>query len=122
MPNKILHLNIKRKWFDMIKSGEKKEEYRDIKPFYERKFINIKEKEKRHIWKNGFWILQGHMAFRPHDIIICFSNGYAKNRDQIFIECTGLKKGIGKKEWGASLNDQFILSLGNILEAKLCQK
>ena len=27
--NKTLHLVLKRKWWDMIASGEKKEEYRD---------------------------------------------------------------------------------------------
>lgn len=31
----MLILPIKRKWFDMILSGEKKEEYRDIKPYYD---------------------------------------------------------------------------------------
>ena len=32
----MLILQIKRKWFDMILAGEKKEEYRDIKPYYDR--------------------------------------------------------------------------------------
>ena len=30
----MLTLPIKKKWFDMIKSGEKKEEYREITPYY----------------------------------------------------------------------------------------
>ena len=30
----MLVLPIKKKWFDMIASGEKKEEYREIKPYY----------------------------------------------------------------------------------------
>lgn len=34
MENQILQLRLKKKWFDMILSGEKKEEYRDIKPFW----------------------------------------------------------------------------------------
>lgn len=29
---KTLHLVLKKRWFDMILSGEKKEEYREIKP------------------------------------------------------------------------------------------
>lgn len=33
--NKTLHLVLKRKWWDMIESGEKKEEYRDFTPFYD---------------------------------------------------------------------------------------
>ncbi len=30
-PPKVLHLFLRHKWYDMIASGEKKEEYRDIK-------------------------------------------------------------------------------------------
>lgn len=30
----MLILPIKKKWFDMILSGEKKEEYREVKPYY----------------------------------------------------------------------------------------
>ena len=33
-----LILPIKKKWFDMILSGEKKEEYREIKPYYDTRF------------------------------------------------------------------------------------
>ena len=29
---KYLHLTLKKNWFDLILSGEKKEEYREIKP------------------------------------------------------------------------------------------
>ena len=36
---KILHLTIKKKWFDMILSGEKKEEYREIKPYWNRRLL-----------------------------------------------------------------------------------
>jgi len=32
----MLTLPIKKKWFDMIASGEKKEEYREIKEYYEK--------------------------------------------------------------------------------------
>lgn len=37
----MLILPIKKKWFDMIKSGQKKEEYREIKPYYDSRFFNI---------------------------------------------------------------------------------
>lgn len=36
----MLTLPIKKKWFDMIISGEKKEEYREIKPYYDTRFMN----------------------------------------------------------------------------------
>lgn len=36
---KVLHLTIKKKWFDMIASGEKPEEYRDLKRFWASRFL-----------------------------------------------------------------------------------
>ena len=38
---KALTLHIKKKWFDLIKAGIKKEEYREIKPHYIRQFIKF---------------------------------------------------------------------------------
>lgn len=38
---KTLTLSLKKPWFNIIKSGEKKEEYREIKPHYIRQFIKL---------------------------------------------------------------------------------
>ena len=35
---KILRLTIKKKWFDLLIAGIKTEEYREIKPYYQRRF------------------------------------------------------------------------------------
>ena len=102
----ILHLNLKRKWYDMIESGEKKEEYREMSLYWCRIFrVDIKIKK---VW------------YSPDDVIICFSNRYTKNRRQMFIKCTGLKVDYGKEEWGAE-NGQyyFVLSLGSKLKGGL---
>ncbi len=40
MTKEPLVLPIKRRWFDTIVSGEKKEEYRDIKSYYISRFLN----------------------------------------------------------------------------------
>ncbi len=37
----MLVLPIKKQWFDMILSGKKKEEYRDIKPYYTKRFSKV---------------------------------------------------------------------------------
>lgn len=37
----MLILPIKRKWLEMIRSGEKKEEYREIKPYYTSRVRNL---------------------------------------------------------------------------------
>lgn len=58
---KILHLTLKKKWFDMIASGEKKEEYREIKPYWEKRFICGYEERsglcKSSIWTNLYFLL-----------------------------------------------------------------
>ena len=35
-----LHLTLKKKWFDLILSGEKKEEYREIKDYWCKRFCS----------------------------------------------------------------------------------
>ncbi len=97
----VLQLNLKRKWFDMISDEVKKEEYREIKPYWCRFFSNGKIKIKG-------------KYYHPTDVFICFSNGYSKNRSQMIFECKGLRVGFGKEEWGAIPNTQyFILQLGH---------
>ena len=49
----MLILPIKKKWFDMIASGEKKEEYREIKPYYDSRFMNA----------FGFLLVGGQMVY-----------------------------------------------------------
>lgn len=40
--NKILHLVLKNSWYDKIASGEKTSEYRECKPYWNKKFIDCK--------------------------------------------------------------------------------
>ncbi len=86
----IFHLNLRKKWFDMILSGVKTEEYREIKKSWERIFIDGKIKIKGKL-------------YAPADIMICFSNGYKKNIEQFYCKCLFLRKSMGVTEWGASI-------------------
>jgi len=103
---KTLHLNLKRKWFDMILSGEKKEEYRDRTQYWEKRLI------KRYSTIGWPYTTVG---FNWIDAII-FSNGYAKNRDQFTIEFKGAVIREGKEEWGAEKGKKyFVLKLGDVI-------
>lgn len=93
---KILRLTLKKKWFDMIVSGEKKEEYREIKPYWEKRLFHPLYPE----------ILQ----FREYDAVE-FRNGYRKNADKILISCKEITAGIGNPEWGAPDTPVFIIKL-----------
>lgn len=95
---KILHLILKKKWFQMILSGEKREEYREVKPYWEKRL------------DNGV----------VYDIIE-FRNGYAKNAPTIVIHCLGIYTGLAKPEWSDNWKGNvFIIKLGSIIETKNC--
>ena len=103
----MLTLPIKKKWFDMIKSGEKKEEYREIKPYYNSRLgvrLIIQE------------LINGSNAKFISNIM--FRNGYGKDRPTILCKCE-ISKGYGKQEWGAELNKEYyVLKILSVEEAK----
>lgn len=78
----------------MISSGEKREEYREIKPYWDNRMN------------------------KGHDVIR-FRNGYQKDAPVMDIELKGTVTGQGKIEWGApEAKPVYILRLGNIIELK----
>jgi len=87
---KPLYLTISEPWFSRIESGYKKEEYREIKPYYDSRF----KKEYN---------------------TVLFVNGYTKKSPRMLIELKEITKGFGKKEWGAPEHKVYILKLGNII-------
>lgn len=102
----MLVLPIKKKWFDMIKSGEKKEEYREIKPYYQKRFQN----------DGLFEFTMKHGFVRP----VIFRNGYGKDSPKIFCLCKcEIRIGQGKPEWGAEPNKEYyILEILEVCNAK----
>lgn len=106
----MLILPIKKKWFDMIKSREKIEEYREIKPYYASRFF------KNYIVSGtGLnWILNNNPEVYKY---IKLRNGYSNNSPTI--ECyVRIAKGYGKVEWGAEPNKLYyvlhILSVNEV--------
>lgn len=83
----MLVLPIKKKWFEMIASGEKTEEYRQIKSYYRKRFETIGLLNRLGLPViNYVWVI--------------FRNGYNKNSPQIEAKVT-IDIRTGKKEWGA---------------------
>lgn len=87
----MLVLPIKKKWYDMILSGEKKEEYREIKPYYTTRF--------QHLWQGS---LIGGEAERK----IIFRNGYSAKSPSFTAVCT-ISTGTGREEWGAEPGKKY---------------
>lgn len=129
-----LHLNLIRKWFEMIYEGEKKEEYREITtywcarlllfggkhgtPKFWQSHLDCIEKDKKfYLTEKGINQLKIGIrlmlvTYKPYPYII-FSNGMTPpiQRFNISILCLGI--GIGKMEWGAEPGKQyFVFELG----------
>lgn len=105
---RTLHLNLKKKWFDMISSGEKKEEYRELKQYYfDRLFDGFDPMD----WSGD---VEEFDSFQDYDTIT-FSNGYAKNRKQMVIGFDSIHISVGAEEWGANEHYCFIIGLGDII-------
>ena len=100
----MLTLPIKKKWFDMILSEKKKEEYREIKPYYTTRFKNIhllSYNELPELWTEE----------------IVFKNGYSSSSPS-FTGVVRLTVGTGKPEWGAEPGKEYyvlkIIEIKNI--------
>ena len=89
----MIVLPIKKQWFDLIASGIKKEEYRDIKPYYTSRLMNIGLLDK---------------AARPTDkcVWLLFRNGYSKNSPTLKALCR-LAVTKGNTEWGAEPDTEY---------------
>jgi hypothetical protein len=101
-----IHLNLKRKWFDMILSGEKKQEYRELSDYWKVRFEKL------------FPLEHKGEVFLPIIETIVFSNGYAKDRRQIEVEWKGTMISGGKIEWGAEDGKKYyVFQLGKIIQS-----
>ena len=110
-----LILPIKKQWFDMILSGEKKEEYRERKPYWETRF------KKYFGWAYGptsanTWGWQ----FTPRKKEVIFRNGYGKNAPEFTAEVTICEK-TGNPDWGAVPGEvYYALKICEITKKKNC--
>lgn len=100
----ILHLTLKKQYFDMIAAGIKKEEYREMKEFWFNRLMEFVNKQPTAFKKFG---------------LICFTNGYSKKAPTLLVECKGISTGHAKQEWAEGWTGIcFIISLGEIIERK----
>ncbi len=107
----MLTLPIKKKWFEMILTGEKKEEYRERTKYYKGRFFNLFDITDEYNGK-----LMNPFEENPEREIM-FRNGYSKDSPSFVAKCT-LSVGTGKEEWGAEPGKEyFVLTVKEILNA-----
>ena len=95
----VLHLVLKGKWYDMIASGEKTEEYRADTPYWHRRLSD--------------WVvdhpIDGHL-------VIAFSRGYRK--PDLFVEACGLNIYPNRQhpDWGEPEGSHYVIALKSRVE------
>ncbi|MCW3110536.1 MAG: hypothetical protein JWQ09_5042 [Segetibacter sp.] len=103
---KILHLTLKKQWYNLIEAGIKIEEYREIKDYWITRLTRYKD-------LGGHYGLQD--VVKKFDIIT-FKNGYQKDARTMSFECEGITECEGIKEWGAESGvNYFKIKIGKRL-------
>lgn len=103
---RILRLTIKKKWYDMIKSGLKKEEYREIKKYWLQGLC-----DEVYAIGSGNW----SCVFKDFTHVE-FRNGYRVDSPRMLVELKGIRVGSAKPEWSDNWQGEvFVLELGNVV-------
>lgn len=127
MEKKVLTLTVSKEWYDLIASGVKDEEYREIKPYWILRLIDIDDyiEDYLRIKLPKVWnpakidsliriISKGLkleiLLFKPYTHVL-FVNGYGKNRPRIEKEIVSItigkpKKGLCPGKW---LDKEFFI-------------
>ena len=114
---KKLTLSLKKKWFDMIKAGVKKEEYREIKDHYLHQFYNYDEMQRffgvppqpYHFDRPQIFHTK---QFQKNFDTIVFTLGYPKADDterRLEFKNPKIRIGTGRPEWGAEHGKQYFV-------------
>lgn len=101
----MLTLPIKKKWFDMILSGEKTEEYREIKPYWTNRLLKPLEKLGYYLYSKSFH----YMLRNPKTYFLVemhLKNGYAKDAPTAYVQAL-LNIRQGRPEWGAEPGKEY---------------
>lgn len=116
----VLKLTVTKQWFDLIKSGEKTEEYREIKPYWWTRLVQCGEIYKMDSYDEKaselLPISEWKMLMAKKYTHVEFKNGYSKDAPTIINECKGISVG-NPTQHGSQLFDKdvFIISLGAVV-------
>ncbi len=107
----VLRLVLKKPWYDMIASGEKREEYRDATRYWTRRIRNVAKKAMELIGGKG-----------KLPVVIAFSCGYTKA--DMFFECDGITRHFEysvrctspRMAWGEPDTSHYVIKLGERVE------
>lgn len=115
---KTLDLVLKHKWFDMIARGEKKDEYREVRPYWTKRFLNMCPDCR--IKTGGDFCLRNCSILKVNRCLVVnfdkvrFHRGYTGVTMTCEVKCVYI--GFGIPKWGAETNmPYYVIRLGKQL-------
>lgn len=97
----MLTLPIKQKWFDMIVSGDKQEEYRAPSEYWRKRFVSELVRQSKQRGFNG--------------LKVRIRAGYQKDADLAELTLSMITTGTGRPEWGAEPGvEYFVLHIKRV--------
>ena len=110
MTQRILRLTLKKRWYDMIASGVKVEEYREVKGYWVSRLMFWVQRVD--LVTHDLYFNRMHYAFKDFDLVQ-FKNGYNKNAPTITFEFDGIDIGPAVPEWSDNWQgDVFRIKIG----------
>lgn len=94
MEKKVLTLSVKKEWFDKIVSGEKTEEYREIKPYWIKRLTTNCEV----VYDVVAETYCGKVLYRPYTHVL-FINGYGDDKPRVEKEIVWIDIDRPRKGW-----------------------
>ncbi len=130
---KKLRLSLTGQWFEMTEKGIKREDYREITPYWcARLCLCYGKKHSKRMWKTLLYVCNNDPVLLMSKEFVTFcdfdqnemTKGYPKNTDAeriINLDHLGIKIGYGKEEWGAEPNKlYFVIKHGAEINKHFC--
>lgn len=132
---KILHLTLKKQWFDLIRSGQKKQEFREVKPHWFSRLVDYDKQEVKENYDNLQDYMDNHFRICAYNVNcecclshsecdtagtlkdfdeVHFKNGYAKDAPFLKVECLSIDCQNDIKT-PLGIGNFFVINLGEIL-------
>ena len=120
---KILHQSLKAKWYRMIESGEKQEEYREATVYWLRRLVWDDDFDQPILDEDVKFFLENPAAienmfdcgWKPVPYThVQFSLGYPKKNDEsrrMTFELKGIVYREGREEWGAEKGKKYLVEV-----------
>lgn len=121
----ILKLTLNKKWFDMILSGDKVTEYRELKPYWVRRLFDWREVavSPEHFLAALIEKKYPMFLYAKRITKIQFFNGahFSDKLPHFTVDYTGMQIGQGVEDWGAEKGKEYLcLSFSNVHDRFNC--